>query len=581
MIIRWAWIVAVVSLVAGSAYASSNAVGGLLIKERNSKPNIIVVMIDDVGREAYPSLGSPFAATPTSQTYTGGESFPAIPPGTTPNLDRLLTNGIRMDGMWTGALCQPSRRMLATGSLSLTSTVTPDKTPKRIIQDKTNQAYKIFGGGKPIFNGSQGAAGSGELGPQDNLRMGEETLGYTQAWATHFPQKVNDVVTAPEYIPTDTNLLDASIVAPPSGNVLGDRYEHMDAAMMSRAMEFIQSDAYGAGQSPHNPWANHYATPFIATFGFHSVHLETMERLDNRVGDRTQPGADALEAQDGTTNSYADRAAARDFLGLETPIPKDPAVNCPGFPDGGVALFNANSALYARGYVSCWNTNVEFVDYQLGRILDFLGTEGLKNTLVIFASDNGTYEGLISNRAGLAKGADAYVPSNGTAAQAFNDCGNYCGKGTYSPTGINGAFVMAYGPVARSNYGTRSKLWANYTDVAETIVQTVMPGTPTGYPDGRDFSAIYEADCVSGCDTLTGFEVTLAMGNGAAAHELVNGKLFRLTRYSGECDWVVNVDSPTPNLDLRGNVGGADADLNASYSAMDAALTAAEGGSGC
>lgn len=576
---RWAAIVSSALLVSSSAYASSNAVGGLLIKERNSKPNIVVVMIDDVGREAFPSLGSPFAADSSSKTYTGGESYPAL--GATPNLDRLLANGIRMDGMWTGVQCAPSRRMLATGSLSGSSTVTPDKTPKRIIQDNTNQGYKIFHGGKPIFNGFNGATGSGTLGPQDNLRIGEETLGYNQAWATHWPQHVDDVLSLTEYIPTDTNLLDASIVAPPSGNSLGDRYEHMDAAMMSRAIEFIQSDAYGAGQSPHNPWANHYATPFIATFGFHSVHGETIERLDNRVGGRTQPDPTALAAQDGTPNSYAARAAGRNFLGTHRPLPLDPALDCPGFPDGGVALFNLDSALYARGYMSCWNTNVQFVDYQLGRILDFLGPEGLKNTLVIFASDNGTVQYTISNRAGLAKGSDSYIPSGGTVADAVDTCGSYCGKGTYSPTGINGAFVMAYGPVARSNYGTTTALRANYADVAETIVQTVVPGTSTGYPDGRDFSDIYEEDCVAGCDTLTGFEVTLAMDDGAAAHELVNGKLFRLTRYATECDWVVDLESATPNGNLRGSVGGGDADLNSAYSAMDAALTATEGGSGC
>lgn len=62
-----------------------------------SKPNIIVVLVDDMG---YSDLGS-----------FGGEVR-------TPNLDRLAANGLRFTQSYNSARCCPSRASLLTGLYS-------------------------------------------------------------------------------------------------------------------------------------------------------------------------------------------------------------------------------------------------------------------------------------------------------------------------------------------------------------------------------------------------------------------------------------------------------------------------------
>ena len=62
--------------------------------EATKKPNIVVIMVDDLG---YSDLGC-----------YGGEI-------STPNIDKLGYNGLRFTQMYNGARCCPSRAALLTG----------------------------------------------------------------------------------------------------------------------------------------------------------------------------------------------------------------------------------------------------------------------------------------------------------------------------------------------------------------------------------------------------------------------------------------------------------------------------------
>ncbi len=61
----------------------------------NEKPNIILILADDIGYEV--------------PTYTGGQSY------TTPNIDALAQSGMQFTHCLTAPLCSPSRVMLLTG----------------------------------------------------------------------------------------------------------------------------------------------------------------------------------------------------------------------------------------------------------------------------------------------------------------------------------------------------------------------------------------------------------------------------------------------------------------------------------
>jgi len=62
---------------------------------RSSKPNIVLILADDVGYEV--------------PTYTGGQSYK------TPNLDRLTKAGMQFTQCYASPMCSPSRVMLLTG----------------------------------------------------------------------------------------------------------------------------------------------------------------------------------------------------------------------------------------------------------------------------------------------------------------------------------------------------------------------------------------------------------------------------------------------------------------------------------
>lgn len=63
--------------------------------ESNKRPNIILIMADDMGRECLGSYGS--------SSYS------------TPNLDRMAANGVRFENMFAQPLCTPSRVKIMTG----------------------------------------------------------------------------------------------------------------------------------------------------------------------------------------------------------------------------------------------------------------------------------------------------------------------------------------------------------------------------------------------------------------------------------------------------------------------------------
>lgn len=68
---------------------------GSMEDARTSKPNIVLILADDVGYEV--------------PRYTGGQSY------VTPNLDRLARAGMQFTQCYSSPMCSPSRVMLLTG----------------------------------------------------------------------------------------------------------------------------------------------------------------------------------------------------------------------------------------------------------------------------------------------------------------------------------------------------------------------------------------------------------------------------------------------------------------------------------
>ena len=79
----------------GSIILSILLFGPILLNADDTKPNIILIMADDLGYESLSCNGS--------QSYQ------------TPNLDKLAATGIRFDQCFSQPLCTPSRVQIMTG----------------------------------------------------------------------------------------------------------------------------------------------------------------------------------------------------------------------------------------------------------------------------------------------------------------------------------------------------------------------------------------------------------------------------------------------------------------------------------
>lgn len=97
----------------------------------NTKPNILLVIADDVSKDAVPN-------------YTEGSIKANMP-----NLQNLISTGITFDNAWSYAVCTPTRASIITGKYAVKTGVlqvgdqisTSETSLQKYIADNTNDAY--------------------------------------------------------------------------------------------------------------------------------------------------------------------------------------------------------------------------------------------------------------------------------------------------------------------------------------------------------------------------------------------------------------------------------------------------------
>ena len=100
------------------------------------QPNIILILADDVGYEI--------------PAYTGGQSY------STPNLDKMMQNGMRFTNCNASPLCSPSRFMLLTGKYNFrnyTQWGNMDRSQKTFGNMLKDVGYSTYYAGKLQLNG--------------------------------------------------------------------------------------------------------------------------------------------------------------------------------------------------------------------------------------------------------------------------------------------------------------------------------------------------------------------------------------------------------------------------------------------
>lgn len=310
-------------------------------------PNIVLVVLDDVGFGQLGSYGSPIA---------------------TPNFDRLAVGGIRYTQFCTFPVCSPTRAALLTGR-------NPHSVGMGVITELANGFPNARGGLAPesptvaqILQASgygTAAVGKWHLIPQheqspssppDNWPTGrgfDRFYGYLGGDTNHF---------APDLF------LDRHRIDPPARNLDGSPY-FLDADLTDRAISYL-SDHHAA--APDRPFFL-----YLAYCAGHAPHHAPPEYLAQWRG-RFDAGWDELRAA---------VLARQKALGLMPDSVRLPPHN-PGVRPW--SSLNADERRVFARYYEAFAANLEYTDRQFGRLLDFLTRSGqLENTLIVLLSDNG------------------------------------------------------------------------------------------------------------------------------------------------------------------------------------------------
>lgn len=326
----------------------------LLEGQAGTKPNIIVVLVDDMG---YSDTGA-----------YGGEVR-------TPNIDRLARGGLRFTQAYNSARCCPSRASLLTGLYShqagIANFTGPDRTAKKgpAYLGRLNKKCVTLG---EVLSGagySTYCVGKWHVGHQESpvLRGFEEFYGYIRGHSTD------------QWISSNYTRL-------PAGRKPEIEYKpgefYATDAFSDYALEFIRQGQkrkkpfflYLAHSSPHFPLQAPAAT--------RDSYLETYRR-----------GWDVLRKE---------RYERQEKSGLVTPswkftrrsaVPVDRADIANGFPGKQNPPWKSLPAGRREDLtyrMATFAAMLDHVDQGIGRILDHLEKSGdLDNTLILFTSDNG------------------------------------------------------------------------------------------------------------------------------------------------------------------------------------------------
>lgn len=256
----------------------------------------------------------------------------------TPNLDRLAAEGMRFDRAYVNApVCTPSRQSILTGRLphaagvTLLRTALPD-SQRTIAEHLGDRGFATGAIGKMHFNGS---------GPH-GFEVRVDRADYRRHLEEHPPRRPPDTLEVrPPWRPfSDPARVWLNSEGRPSSRYLEDSE---GTYLARRAIDFLRENRYGR---------------FCLWLSFHEPHspfnfpVEFAERHDPSEIELPRVGPEDR------------RWIPREFRDLRPPE--------------------------MRGIVASYYTSVEYLDHNVGRVLDALDRLGLdENTLVIYVGDHG------------------------------------------------------------------------------------------------------------------------------------------------------------------------------------------------
>ena len=349
-------------------------------EKKDGRPNILLILADDLG---YSDIG-PF----------GGEI-------STPNLDALAADGLKMGNLYAASACSPTRSMLLSGTTSHKAgmgTMYNDQTPEQLGQpgyegfmnkDVISISTLLRDAGYHTY-----MTGKWHLGYEDdqsaNARGFEKSFALLQGGGHHFDDK-------PMTVDHDTSWYREN----------GKRVDLPD--------DFFSSEFYTDKIINYIDSDKKDGKPFFAYLAYTAPHWPLqapIEYIDKYKGKYNAGYNDLTEK----------RLSALKELGLTNADTKAPK---PVYPENENwdNLSDEQKKIDVRE-MEIYAAMVDNMDYHIGRILSYLEETGERdNTIIIFMSDNGA--------AGFGPGMNKAFPQEWIDGQFDNSYENMGKENSY------------------------------------------------------------------------------------------------------------------------------------------------------
>lgn len=308
----------------------------VIAANNTSKPNIVIIYLDDLGYGDISCYG------------TGKIN--------TPNIDALAKNGVRFtNGYATSATSTPSRYGLLTG-----------------VYPWRNKDAKILPGSAPMLIGTD----------QQTLPKVLRSVGYQTA------------VVGKWHLGLGTGIVDWNKKITPNPNDVGFDYSYVMAATQDRVPTVYIDNGYVDNLNPNNPIQVDYdknfdgqptgkENPELLTMKWHHGHNGSIINGIPRIG-FVKGGQSANWSDVDLADHFLAKAQAYVVSHKDNPFFLYYAMNQPHVPRTPNQRFVGKSGMGPRGDV------ILEADWCIGEFIKTLKNEGLlDNTLIIFSSDNG------------------------------------------------------------------------------------------------------------------------------------------------------------------------------------------------
>jgi len=341
-------VLALISL--NSACSSDEQLGEAELVPAAARPNILLIVVDDMG---FSDIGS-----------FGGEIA-------TPNLDRLALEGIRFTNFHSATACSPSRAMLLTGvdsHLAGLGNMLEELSPNQkgqvgyegYLNERVVTLPTLLGdAGYRTFMSGKWHLGSG-VGKGAAYRGFERSFALDSGGASHFSDM------RPAYAPSP----DIKAVYSQDGvrlEVLPQDFEYSTEYYVDRMIEYLVDDS-----EPERP--------FFGYLSFTAPHWPL------------QAPDDAIARQAGNYDAGYDAVAEARMARLKDMgmIAADAARSGRSPKEDPWNDLNEEQKKTEIRAMEVYAAMIDEVDRHTGRLIDVLETSGkLDNTLIIFLSDNG------------------------------------------------------------------------------------------------------------------------------------------------------------------------------------------------